>query len=342
MKPLLEVAPFLAVAVAAHVGVFALVAQGGVSAGGDGGTGQITVEGGDPGLSAMVAAWERPPRTTAAFTPAADATTDPATETLPQPQPSAAPVLPALQAMAPPTQPTDLLPDATPPAPPVALMPAPDPAPDLPDFARSADQLPPSVLPSERPAVAALAGLSERPERSSEPAGAALPDTAPPPPLPTAQAPERSPHPPARPAPHPAPQASRPHPPAAPPASAAPAQRASGTGAQGHEGQAGQARQTSQAGVDTGGLMAQWGGAVRAAVQRQQRHPSHTRTGGTVLLRLDVHSDGRLLGVALQQTSGHAALDQAAIDAVRRAQIPPAPQGLNGSFQFNLPVRFRG
>lgn len=338
MRPLLEIAPFLAVAVAAHVGVFALVAQGGVSAGGDGGKGQITLEGGDPGMAAMVATWERPPELDAPLAPVTDIGPETTAETLPQPQPPAAPMLPSLQAMTRPTVPADTRPDSTPPTPPVALMPAPEPAPELPGFTETANALPQPPA----PATPALTGLFGRSESVSETHDTALPDTAPPPPLPLAQvqAPESSPRPPARPVQRPVPQARSAQPPSV--TGAAPAQRASGTGAQGHEGQAGQARQTSRAEVDTGGLVAQWGGAVRAAVQRQQRHPAGTRDGGVVQLRLDVHSDGRLLGVALQQSSGHAALDQAALDAVRRARIPAAPQGLNGSFQFNLPVRFRG
>jgi len=337
MKPLFEVAPFLAVAVAVHVGAFALVAQGGVSAAGDGGAGQITLEGGDPGLAAMVTAWERPPEL-AALTEPADASEDAAIDTLPVAPAAAAPMLPALQAMARPETGADTAPDATPPTPPVAHMSAPEPAPDLPGPADTADALPalptPSALRAFRPELVS--------PPTTTPPETALPDTTPPPPpARTAQAPERSPHPPARPQPRAEPprqtQAARPQ-----PSASAPAQRAAGTGAQGHEGQSGQARETSRAQADTGGLVAQWGGAVRAAVQRQQRHPAGIRAGGTVLLRLDVHSDGRLLGVAVQQSSGHASLDQAAMDAARRARIPASPQGLSGSYQFNLPVRFRG
>ncbi len=338
MKPILEIAPFMAVAVVAHIGAFALVAEGGVSAGGDGGAGQITLEGGDPGIEAMIAAWERPPLLAAPLDPVGHAAAhDTGMETLPQLHPSEAPVLPALQALTPMATLADNLPPPAPPAPPLAMMPMPEPIQALPDRAPSVDRMPPAPI----LATPALAGLTEQPVLISEmprSPSADLPDTTPPPPSLLAQAPESSPHPPARPTPRQAQQANRPQ----SSASAAPAQRASGSGAQGHEGQAGQARQTSRVEVDTGGLVAQWGGAVRAAVQRQQRHPAGTRDGGTVLLRLDVHSDGRLLGVALRHSSGHAALDQAALDAVRRARIPAAPQGLSGAFQFNLPVRFRG
>lgn len=350
MKPLAEIAPFLAVALAVHAGAFALVAQGGVSAGvsagGNRGQGQITLEGGDPGLSELVATWERPPELAA---PPAPTDMPMSAETLPQLRTSTTPELPSLQAMVRPSLTPDIAPAPAPPvAPraPVAQMTAPDTSPDLPDLAETTSPLP---MPT-RPLATGLATAFDRLEPGDEPdrvSPEAQPDTTPPPAMMTAaNAPERSPRPRAR--PHPLPrqevQVTRatpaPRPTAAP--AAAPAQRAAGTGADGHEGQSGQASVTSRAQADTGGLVAHWGGAIRAAVQRQQRHPAGIRAGGTVHLRLDVHSDGRLLAVALSQSSGHAALDQAALDAVRRARLPAAPQGLGGSFQFNLPVRFRG
>lgn len=336
MKPVVEMAPFLAVALVVHMGAFALVARGVASAGGDGGAGQITLEGGDPGVAALVAAWDRPPEVVPPPAPAGTAASKDETVTLPQTESSAAPDLPALHPLNPPALPTDPAPDTAPPAPLVALMPEPEPARDAPAFAQAPDQLAQLTTTTQAPALAGLIEplVNERPDAAPSP----LPQTAPPPPLVTAQPPERSPHPPARPAPRRAAQATT----SRSAASAPPAQRAAGTGARGHEGQSGPSRHSGNAGADTGGLMAQWGGALRAAVQRQQRHPSAARSGGTVLLRLDIHSDGRLLGVALQQSSGHAALDQAALDAVRRARLPAAPQGLSGSFQFNLPVRFRG
>ena len=336
MKTLIEGASFLAVAVAAHVGGFALLTQGGTGAGGDGGAGRITLEGGGPGYAAMVAAWENPPELTpppeALPEPLPEEVTDPLGMTgelppLPRPEtPGFAP----LQAMTPPEAPADTLPDTAPPAPPVAWAPPPDPAPDLPEPSPAPDALP-TLSTTPVPALSSL--LAPMPEAPAP--DATLPDTAPPPPLALAAPLERSPYPPARPEPR-----TDPRPPAAP--SAAPAQRAAGSGAQGQAGLAAGTRQTSRAGVDTGGLVAQWGGAVRAAIQRAQHRPAHIRSSGAVVLRLEVHSEGRLLGVAVQQSSGHAALDQAALDAARRARIPAAPDGLSGTFQFNLPIRFRG
>jgi len=341
MKPVAEIAPFLAVAVALHAGAFGFVVRGGVSSGGDGGSGQITLEGGDPGVAALVATWDRPPD----VAPLPPAITDlaPRPDHLPRPHDHSAPALPALPAMARPADALESAPDPTPPAPPVTLPDAPVYAPDLPDISDMATLLPPDPVAARSTSFAGL--FNQYPAVSDTPE--AMPDsTPPPPPAIVAHPPERSPHPPARPQTQPRtePQTARPRTAqSAPPAgAAAPAQRAAGSGAQGHEGQAGRASTTSRAQGDTGGLVAQWGGAIRGAVQRQQRHPAGTRAGGTVHLRLDVRSDGRLLAVALHESSGHAALDQAAIEAVRRARLPSAPQGLSGSFQFNLPVRFRG
>ena len=182
MKPLLEITPFLAVAVAAHVGVFALVAQGGGSAGGDDGKGQITLEGGDPGIAAMVATWERPPELLVTPEPAINAAPPADDETLPQPTVTAAPALPVLRPLTPLAIATDPAPDSTPPIPPVALMPPPDPTPDLPDLADTAGALPVPPV-TETPALAGLFDQRElvRELTTASPAprvpAAALPDT---------------------------------------------------------------------------------------------------------------------------------------------------------------------
>jgi len=333
MKPLAEFAPFLALAVVVHIGAFAMVARGGVSSGGDGGTEQFTLQGGDPGMAALVAAWERAPEVPQPLAAPVDLLSAP--EALPEaPNASVPAPVHALQALSPPATAPESLIDTAPPDTPLMIPAIPAPTPDLPPLVETLPSAPASVPRSP------LAALAETLQPAHE-APVALPDsTPPPPPLALASAPERSPIPPSRPQPRSETQTTRAQP--APTAGApAPAQRAAGTGAQARDGQ-GSSTETSRAQVDAGGLVAQWGGAIRSAVQRQQRHPAGTRAGGTVHLRLDVHSDGRLLTVALRESSGHAALDQAAIDAVRRARLPAAPQGLSGSYQFNLPVRFRG
>ena len=87
--------------------------------------------------------------------------------------------------------------------------------------------------------------------------------------------------------------------------------------------------------------MGQWGGAIRARIERQKRYPAGTRAQGTVHLVLDVGGDGRLLGVAVTRSSGDARLDAAALAAVRRARLPAKPERLPGSrHRFSLPMAF--
>ncbi|MBC7132476.1 MAG: TonB family protein [Roseovarius sp.] len=89
------------------------------------------------------------------------------------------------------------------------------------------------------------------------------------------------------------------------------------------------------------GLMGQWGGAIRARIERQKRYPSGTRAQGTAHLLLDMGGDGRLLSVTVARSSGDARLDAAALDAVRRARLPAKPDGLPGDrHRFALPVAF--
>ncbi|MGP9788700.1 energy transducer TonB family protein [Roseinatronobacter sp. NSM] len=122
------------------------------------------------------------------------------------------------------------------------------------------------------------------------------------------------------------------------PAVSAPAQRAAGAGAQAQRGQ-GQAAQSSGS-ADTASLMAKWAGAIRAAIQRQQRPPG-TNARGTVHLRLQINSDGRLVSASVVGSSGSDRLDTAALQAVRRARLPQAPAGISGNQLFDLPLSYR-
>lgn len=119
--------------------------------------------------------------------------------------------------------------------------------------------------------------------------------------------------------------------------SAPPASRAAGAAASSQQGQ-GQADLSSGTAYQAS-LMAQWGGGIRAAVQRQQSAP-RTRVRGTVHLRLQVTAQGRLAHVQITQSSGQAVLDSAAMQAVQRARFPKAPSGIDGTHQFNLPLRY--
>jgi protein TonB len=87
--------------------------------------------------------------------------------------------------------------------------------------------------------------------------------------------------------------------------------------------------------------MAQWGGRVRGSVERTKRYPRGNRDSGRVTLRITLSHAGRLQGVTVARSSGHDALDRAALAAVQQARFPAAPRGLEpGNHSFNLPVSF--
>ncbi len=150
----------------------------------------------------------------------------------------------------------------------------------------------------------------------------------------------------------PDPAAARPPPPPAPepaarrvdkPRPAAPdsaAQRAAGSGGGASAGAARQGTATlSKARRDD--LMASWGSAIRARIERRKRAPRGGGSG-TVMLRLAVSSNGELAGVSVIRSSGQPALDESALRAVTSARFPKAPSGLpRGAHAFTLPVTFR-
>ena len=169
--------------------------------------------------------------------------------------------------------------------------------------------------------------------------------TAPPPPPVTARAPERATRPPARadartetpPAPT---QDARPTREQAP--SAAPSRRADGSGGGAAAGERGRSAQPGLTPAQTRSLMAQWGGGIRAAVERRLRYPAGTSAAGTARIALSVSTTGRLGGARLSGSSGSPALDRAAMAAVRGARFPKAPRGLPaGTYSFTVPVTLR-
>jgi protein TonB len=91
-------------------------------------------------------------------------------------------------------------------------------------------------------------------------------------------------------------------------------------------------------------------GVTRTAVPRggYQVRPSYPanarRLGiqGTTLLSVFVAADGRVDEVVVKQSAGHADLDQAAADAVRRWRFEPARRGSEAvAMWVLLPVEFR-
>jgi len=202
--------------------------------------------------------------------------------------------------------------------------------------------------------VAALANPLPPPEfrvpQVELPALAPLPapDLAPPPP-PKPEAEPPAPEPPKAEAPKPAPKK---EPKKEPPAKAKPratgthdsaGQRAAGAGGGGVAGNNGTAQETVAGTGKVANLRAKWGATIRARIERAKRYPSAAgRAGGKVTVRLSVTRGGDLASVALATSSGNAALDAAALEAVRRAgRFPAAPKGLSEpAYAFSLTIRF--
>ena len=83
-----------------------------------------------------------------------------------------------------------------------------------------------------------------------------------------------------------------------------------------------------------------WGSKIHGAIERQKFYPSGTRAQGRVILNLIVHSDGLLVKTEIFKSSGTALLDNAALTAVKRANLPVAPEGLTeDKYRFQIPIK---
>jgi protein TonB len=89
-------------------------------------------------------------------------------------------------------------------------------------------------------------------------------------------------------------------------------------------------------------LKADWGSKVRARINRKVALPADSAPG-TVKVRLEIAASGALLSVGIAQSSGQAALDAAALKAVKSAApFARAPKGLSEpSYSFSLPITFK-
>ncbi|KIC34180.1 energy transducer TonB [Leisingera sp. ANG-M7] len=119
-------------------------------------------------------------------------------------------------------------------------------------------------------------------------------------------------------------------------------QRAAGAGGGAEAGQSGGARTATADPGREAKLRTVWGNKIRARIERRKRYPSGARGRAQVVLRLTVARDGRLLDHRIAKSSGIAAFDQAALDAVARAgKFPPAPKKLQAvQIRLSLPVSF--
>ena len=130
---------------------------------------------------------------------------------------------------------------------------------------------------------------------------------------------------------------------AAPVSRSSAAQRASGAGGGTN---AGAAQDSGAATLSAGqrqSLFAQWGAQVRRKIESGKRYPSSARgASGTVQVSITVARDGALRGVSVVGSSGHPALDDAALRAVKSARrFPAAPRQLaDPTYTFTLAMRF--
>jgi periplasmic protein TonB len=132
---------------------------------------------------------------------------------------------------------------------------------------------------------------------------------------------------------------------ASPDAAPQPAQTARGAGEGAAAGERAAAPAATLSQAERQSHLASWGGTIRARVNRQKSYPAslrQRRVTGTATVRLEVARNGRLLQAGISVSSGHPALDEAALDAVRHAgRFPAAPTALReAAFRFDLPVRF--
>ncbi|MCV2881496.1 energy transducer TonB [Actibacterium sp. XHP0104] len=92
-------------------------------------------------------------------------------------------------------------------------------------------------------------------------------------------------------------------------------------------------------------LTASWGARIQSRVARAHRYPAALRRQGhegTAVVRMVIAADGRLISAALRRSSGHAELDEAALQSVRRAgRFPAAPDDLRADrATFDVPLKF--
>lgn len=354
-----EIGVFVSLAAALHFGLWWQVPSGDLGSSGEGGSETISLAAVTPSIAAMVTAMDTPPDIETEFdTPEV---ADPLALAEPQPQvalvtpPSPAQPVAAVDAVAPelPDLSTSGISLPSFQAPPEQVAP-----PDVPDIAPN--QTPQSPA---RPAELALVNpvtspqpsrdMPQPPEAMAQPEAVpaqTLPEVAPPPPPPThvEQATAATPKPQQRPKPQPKAQPKRaavaeaqPEGKSAQSSGSRAAQQAKGAGSSTKAG-TGNSDTASLSNAKVADLKKQWGNRFRARVERRKSMPRGIRETGTANVRVEVGVDGRVLSIALVRSSGIAAFDEAALNAVRRAgRFPKAPKGIGaGPFSFTLPIRF--
>ncbi len=215
-----------------------------------------------------------------------------------------------------------------------------DTPPDVSSLQEMAAPPPPEAAP---PAPTPAATNDTAPAPAAAPLAPPLPDA-----LPQADTPPAAPPPPAvkprpRPAAPAAPVVAEPRPAQPAPSDSSAEQRATGSGGGAVAGDSGQAQAPSLSQGRINDLTANWGASIRSRIERRKRYPlAADGASGTVTVRLTITRSGALTDLSIAASSGNAALDEAALKAVRAAgRFPAAPEGLTqDSTSFTLPMRF--
>lgn len=350
MKRWGEFLSFAAVAVALHLGLVALVLPDldGAEAGGVGGEAVVTLQGAPDQVAEMIKEWTRPP---------VHQTDAPQREDAPEVVEDA-PQMAALTLDAAPdtsTQIAALSGDVPDPALPVIPSQAAPPPP--PEMSQPVLQQP--VLPNTQ---------DPRPKTTAEAAPRPMARPTAPRPVATEQpkSPQADVQPPEAPKPEPKPEpepVKKPEPkpevkskPKAKPkpkskakasdqnraASAGSAtQKAAGTGGTNQAGNAGKSKVKALGKGKEAKLKSIWGSKIVTRIERRKKALRGVKAKGKTTLALRIAPSGQLLSVSVAKSSGVAALDEAAIAAVKRAgKFPKAPKGLTDkSYRFNIPIR---
>lgn len=307
MRGLVEIPAFGAVALGAHLALFAGWSGGAPESAGDGGDAVLTLQGASGAVETMVASWDRAPEVTPAPHLA---------EVTPRPETGAR--IPS---------------EVAPPKPGERVAALSEPSRD----ASLAETDPPAAMTladpeiGDAPSMAAIPTVNDAPPRVSAPEESRLASrpAAPPPAEPARQAPPAVDDAPAELAP-----ATRPK--------ARPQQVAQGSGGQGARGSRAETSAPSLSDSARRSIVASWGAEIRARIEARKVHPAGLRATGRPVVRITVARDGQLQSVSIARSSRVASLDEAALRAVRRAgRFPAAPGGLDlASVSFDLPISF--
>ena len=122
------------------------------------------------------------------------------------------------------------------------------------------------------------------------------------------------------------------------------AARAAGSGGAAQAGTGGSEAQATVSAGTAKSLLSKWGATIRSRIERRKSYPTAAgRASGAVGLALRVGRDGTLQAASVNRSSGNAALDAAALAAVKKAgKFPAAPPELTKpSYAFSVAVTFR-